>query len=153
MSENSTFRRNLRLIAVFKLVKVVALIAVGVSVLKLVHGGAVDTLYRWITALGLNPDGHYVDVAIGKVAGLRPERLKELGFASFLYAGLFLVEGTGLWLQKRWGEWVTVFITSSLVPLEVFELFHHPSIAKGLMLIVNVGIVVYLVVNIRRQDG
>ncbi|GAA3751231.1 DUF2127 domain-containing protein [Terriglobus aquaticus] len=153
MSENNAFRRNLRLIAVFKLIKVVALIAVGISVLKLVHGGAVDTLYDWITTLGLNPDGHYVDLAVGKVAGMPPERLKEFGFASFLYAGLFLVEGTGLWLQKRWGEWVTVFITSSLVPLEVFELFHHPSVAKGFMLIANLGIVVYLVANIRRQDA
>ena len=129
------------------------MIAIGVSVLKLVHGDVVDTVTRWITAIGLNPDGHYVDLAIGKIAGMRPERLKELGFASFLYAALFAVEGTGLWLQKRWGEWVTVFITGSLLPLEIFELFHRPSIAKGFMLLANIGIVIYLLVNIRRQNA
>ena len=40
---------------------------------------------------------------------------------------LFLVEGVGLWLLKRWAEWLTVIITSSLVPIEIYEIHRHPT--------------------------
>ena len=39
-----------------------------------------------------------------------------------LYAGLFLTEGICLWLEKRWAEWLTVIIISSLIPLEIYDL-------------------------------
>jgi len=75
--------------------------------------------------------------------------VKRLGLVGLLYAGLFLVEGTGLWLQRRWGEWATVVITGLLIPVEVYEILRHPSAAKILVLIVNVAVVGYLVYRIR----
>jgi uncharacterized membrane protein (DUF2068 family) len=70
-----------------------------------------------------------------------------------LYAGLFLVEGTGLWLQRRWGEWATVVITGLLIPVEVYEIFRHPGSAKILVLIVNMAVVGYLVYRIRTNHA
>ena len=68
---------------------------------------------------------------------------------SFNYAGLFLTEGVGLWLMKRWAEWFTIIITSSLVPVEIYELYHQPSATKIVVLIINVAVVIYLVYRIR----
>jgi uncharacterized membrane protein (DUF2068 family) len=69
-----------------------------------------------------------------------------------LYAGLFLVEGTGLWLQRRWGEWATVVITGLLIPLEVYEIFRHPNVLKIVVLVVNVAVVGYLIYRIRTSE-
>jgi uncharacterized membrane protein (DUF2068 family) len=80
-------------------------------------------------------------------------QVKRLGLVGLFYAGLFLVEGTGLWLQRRWGEWTTVVITGLLIPLEVYEIARHPGATKILLLIVNIAVVGYLVYRIRTTDA
>lgn len=142
----------LRLIAVFKLVKALSLILIGFYALKLIHVDAAAQVSHWMSAVGLDPDAPLADRALGKIAGLPPSRFKEVGAGSFVYAGLFLIEGTGLWLQKRWGEWVTVIITGSLIPFEIYELVYKPTIAKGAMLAVNLAVVVYLLVRVLRRN-
>jgi uncharacterized membrane protein (DUF2068 family) len=142
----------LKLIAVFKLVKAVSLITLGIGAIRLGHSGdPTGTMWDVIDKLGFNPGGRYVEHFLSMVSSAPPERFKELGVGSFVYAALFLTEGTGLWLGKRWAEWFTVIITSSLVPLEVYEILRHPSAMKVVVLVLNVAIVVYLVVRIRRE--
>jgi uncharacterized membrane protein (DUF2068 family) len=143
----------LRLIAVFKLFKATLLIIVGVGALKLLHRDVGDTVERWVVASGLNPEGRFVTTAIEKVSALSPQRIKALSLGSMIYAALFLTEGIGLWLLKRWAEWFTIIITSSLVPVEIYEIHHHPTPLKVAVLIINVAIVAYLIVRIRRPPG
>jgi len=78
----------IRLIAVFKLLKAILLIAVGVGALKLLHQDAAGALDRWAAMLGF-------DSALQKLANLPPNKIKGLGVGSFVYAGLFLIEGIG----------------------------------------------------------
>lgn len=73
----------IRLIAVFKLFKASLLIAVGVGAVKLIHNGG-GPLEHWVTMIGLNPGGGYVDRAISKVASI-PPNLRTLAWgASFM---------------------------------------------------------------------
>ncbi|WP_263379916.1 DUF2127 domain-containing protein [Granulicella paludicola] len=142
----------LRLIALFKLVKALSLIAVGVGALKLFHNNnAAEAVTGWAAKFGFNPGGPLVDHALGKIANLPPKDFKELGIGSFVYAALFLTEGFGLWLAKPWAEWFTAIITGSLVPLEIYEIYRHPTAVKVIVLLLNIAIVVYLVVRIRRE--
>jgi uncharacterized membrane protein (DUF2068 family) len=142
----------LRLIAVFKMIKAATLIVTAIGILKLLHNDVASTLEGWIERLGLDPGNHYVVLLMSKVANIDPKKIKELGIASFIYAGLFLTEGIGLWLMKRWAEWFTIIITSSLVPFEVWEIFRHPSAGKIVVLLINVGVVIYLVYRVRKED-
>jgi uncharacterized membrane protein (DUF2068 family) len=142
----------LRLIAVFKLAKALTLIAVGIGALHLTHANSpVDTMTQLAARFGFNPGARYLDHALAKMANLPPKDFRDLGIGSFVYAALFLTEGVGLWLAKHWAEWFTAVITGSLVPLEIFEIHRHPSITKVIVLLLNIAIVVYLVVRIRRQ--
>ena len=61
------------------------------------------------------------------------------------YGLLQLVEGVGLWLLKRWGEYVAVVATSAFLPLEVYELTDKVSWLKVAALLVNLVAVAYLV--------
>ncbi len=61
------------------------------------------------------------------------------------YGALQLLEGVGLWMLKRWGEYVAVVGTSVFLPLEVYELTHHVSWVKVAALVVNLLAVGYLV--------
>ena len=141
--------RMIRLIAAFKLLKAILLIAVGVGALKLLHQDAASALDRWAAMLGFDPGNQYVDRAVQKLANLPPNRIKGLGVGSFVYAGLFLIEGIGLWMVRRWAEWFTVIVTSSLVPVEIYEIHRHPSPVKILVLIINFAVAGYLIYRIR----
>ncbi len=142
----------LRLIGIFKLFKATSLIIVGFGALHLVHNNnAADTITRLAERFGFNPGGHYLDHLLAKIANLPPKDFKDLGIGSFVYAALFLTEGIGLLLQKTWAEWFTTIITASLLPLEIYEIHRHPTAVKGVVLLINVAIVVYLVLRIRNE--
>ena len=141
----------LRLIALFKLLKAALLIAVGMSAFHLIHKDLASVLEHWVRMLGLDPGNRYIDRALQKSANLTPNKIKSFGVVSFIYAGLFLTEGIGLWLVKRWAEWFSVIITTSLVPLEVYEIYRHPSVLKYLVVIINIAAVGYLLYRIRNE--
>ena len=143
----------LRLIAIFKFLKAGLLIALGIGLFRVLHRDIGDVLEHWCEALRLDPGSHFLNLALEKAARLSPEQVKKLGLGSFLYAGLFLAEGTGLWLRKRWGEWLTVIITSSLLPIEIYEIHRHPTSFKWGLLTLNLAIVVYLIYRIRSHKS
>jgi uncharacterized membrane protein (DUF2068 family) len=147
----SSGNRLIRLIALFKLLKAALLIAVSMSALHLLHKDVASVAEHWVAMLGLDPGNRYVDKALQKVADLTPQKIRNFGIVSFIYAGLFLTEGIGLWMVKRWAEWFSVIITTSLVPLEGYEIHRHPSAIKGLVLIVNITVVGYLIYRIRNE--
>src|ERR1700733_15852629 len=147
----SSDTRLIRLIAVFKLLKAVLLIAVGGGAVKLVHTDITGVRAEWVARLGLDPGSRYVGRAILKSATLTPNKIKDLGVGSFIYAALFLTEGIGLWLVKRWAEWFSVIITTSLVPVELYEIYRHPSVIKCLVLVLNIAVVGYLLYRIRNE--
>jgi uncharacterized membrane protein (DUF2068 family) len=146
-----TDNRVIRLIALFKLVKAVLLVVLGMGALHLIHADVASVAEHWVKVLGLDPDNRYVDGALQKIGNLTPEKIRNLGIGSFIYAGLFLTEGIGLWMVKRWAEWFSVIITNSLVPVEVYQIYRHPSPLKILVLILNIAVVAYLVYRIRTE--
>jgi uncharacterized membrane protein (DUF2068 family) len=70
--------------------------------------------------------------------------LHLFGAALLAYAAVEGVEAVGLWLTKRWAEYLTFLVTSSLLPLEVYELTNKLSPFKILAFVINVAVVVYL---------
>jgi uncharacterized membrane protein (DUF2068 family) len=148
---NSRDRRMIRGIALFKLLKAAVLIGVGVAALRLVHMDIGGILTQWVPRIGVVPASRYVGRVILESASLTPTRIKEVGVGSFIYAGLFLTEGIGLWLLKKWAEWMTVVLTSSLVPVEIWEIWRHANVGKVVVLVVNLALVGYLIYLLRGQ--
>ncbi len=150
MTEKKVHGRGLRVIAAFKLLKAAALIAVGVGALKLLHKDVAAIAEHWINVFQVDPHSHFIDLLLEKLAILDDHRLKELSIGTFIYAGIFFVEGVGLALQKRWAEYFTIITTSSLLPIAVYELARRVSIGRWLALAINLGVVAYLIFELRR---
>lgn len=138
----------LRLIAVFKLMKVCALIIAGIFALRLVHADIGTVLEQWVLRLGLDPGSNFLNHAIQRACEIPQDKIWELGAVSFVYAGLFMTEGIGLWFAKRWAEWFTVIITGSLIPFEIYETVHRPTVIRIAVLLINAAVVAYLVYRI-----
>lgn len=131
-------------IGVFKLLKAMVLAPLGVASLlgwseELVRSVA-DRL-RWTGALSGN---HVVQAAVGRLLSLDTRDLREIGAAFVVYAGVFVVEGIGLLRGRPWAEWLTVIVTASFIPFEVYELTRRPGVGKVIAIAVNAAIVAYL---------
>jgi len=145
--------RGLLLIAVFKLLKAIALIGVGIGALKLLHKDVAGVVDGWVNAFRVDPHNRYVYWLLEKLAKVDDRRLKELSIGTFIYAGVFLTEGIGLALRKRWAEYFTIIVTGSFLPLEFYELLRHASFAKAVALLLNVAVVVYLIWEVRSRPA
>jgi uncharacterized membrane protein (DUF2068 family) len=154
MTEKMKRARGLLLIAAFKLLKGLALLALGIGALKLLHTDVAAEAARWIDLLRIDPQNHYIQELMAKIGRIDAQKLKALSIGTFLYSSVFLTEGVGLALQKRWAEYVTIFTTASLLPVEVYEIGKHFSAAKIVVLLINIAVVAYLVNEVRRtQDA
>lgn len=143
--------RGLRVIAIFKLVKALLLIAVGIGAIKLLHKDLTDIASDWIAAMRVDPDNRLVHGLIAKLGLMNDRKLEELSFGSFFYAALLLTEGVGLWMKKRWAEYLTIIITCSLIPLELYEIAKRVTVTRITFLVVNVAIVWYLFIQLRKD--
>ena len=139
----------IRVIALFKLIKALLLLGVGVGALSLRHHDGV--LAGWIHALVFDPHGKLFHEAVEKISGLDTRQLAGIAVGSMVYAAVFLVEGIGLMLRRGWAEVLTTIITISFLPLEIYELIEHKSWMKIGVVVINALIVVYLVHRLRRE--
>jgi uncharacterized membrane protein (DUF2068 family) len=151
MAMASSDSRLLRTIAVFKFIKAALLAAAGIGALRLVKYDIFEYAMQLVGRFHLNPGNRFVAEMLARATNVTPRRLHEFGVIAFIYSALFLAEGIGLWSLKRWGEWVTVVITSSLLPFEIYEVWHRFTWAKIVVLAINVAVVCYLVMRLRRK--
>jgi uncharacterized membrane protein (DUF2068 family) len=134
----------LRTIAVYKLLKVSLLLLVAYGELRLHDASLSAKLLSWLAARPSGLEHDVVKRALQWISGLSESRMHALRFVTLAYATVFAVEGIGLWMRRRWAEWLTTIITASLIPLEVWELFHNPNIGAAAVLAANIAIVGYL---------
>jgi uncharacterized membrane protein (DUF2068 family) len=142
----------LRAIAIDRGLHVVILGALAVGVF-LVASHEVDLRDKFYAVLGAlhgglggptsDSGGGFVD-RIDDFLNLPPDKLQLIGLALVAYAALQLAEAVGLWMQKRWAEYLAVVSTSAFLPLEVYELIDRVTALKIVAMIVNIAILVYL---------
>ena len=141
----------LRTIAVYKLVKVLLLLALAYGEVRLSDASLAAKLVTWASARPLGLEHDVATRFLEWFSGLSASRLHALRIVTFAYAAVFATEGIGLWMQKRWAEWLTVIVTASLIPLEVWELMFRPNIGKAAVLVTNTAIVIYLAWHVRSR--
>ena len=72
------------------------------------------------------------------------QKLWLLAAFAALYASVRFAEAYGLWLGRRWAEWLAALSSAIYVPIELYEIAHHATLLKFGALVINVVIVVYM---------
>lgn len=102
-----------------------------------------------LRASGFKVDQMTLVHELERALATKPSTLALLTIALAAYALLELVEGVGLWLLKRWGEYFAVIATSIFLPLEVHDLLKGVTLTRGVTLAINVAAVIYLLISKR----
>lgn len=144
VAEKRQHNKFLILIAAYKLLQALLFAAVGVGALRLLHKDIGDVLTDLATALRFNPESHIVNFLLDKASVLNDPILRRIGVAAFCYSGLSLAEGIGLYLERAWGEILTLIITASFLPWEVFEIIQKLTWIRVGLLVINFLVFLYL---------
>lgn len=145
--------RLILLIGLFKLFKAALLIGTGVAALVVLPEQLAAHLQAAEMAVGAAPGRGLLARLTERLLELDHNQAQRLGVLALAYAAVFLTEGTGLLLRKRWAEWLTVVVTGSFIPFEVYELWVRFGAGKVVTLILNVAIVIYLTARRLRDRG
>ena len=136
-------------IVAFKAVKTLTLTALGVTLLVNRHQNPIDVMMRAALAVHLPLTSRLFSRALRFASNLTVAKETALALTAFGYAALMGTEGVGLYLRKPWSRWFTIGATSSLIPIELYEILREPHLVRIVVLLVNLAIVIYLV---RRRE-
>jgi uncharacterized membrane protein (DUF2068 family) len=127
--------RGLLLIGIFKLAKAIFFFCLG--------AGAVHLLHK---------ESRLVALLLHKADLIDAHRLRQISVGTFGYSALALTEGIGLLLEKVWAEYLTLILTVSFLPWELYELVRKPDWFRLSLLIINLAVLAYLVWLLRRKN-
>jgi uncharacterized membrane protein len=92
---------------------------------------------------------HAANYLLNQVAHLSAKGVVLIAVVSLVYGSLELLEATGLVLRRRWAEYLVVVATGFGIPLEIREVIVHPTLLRAALLVINVAVVIYLVIDKR----
>lgn len=145
-------RYVLRLIALDRVLHftILTILAVAIFLITRNQNQVRGTFYRVLSDLqggvrGPSSGGHGLVHDVSRVLSLQSRQLDVVGLVILGYALLEGLEAIGLWLGKRWAEYLTFIATTLLLPLEVYELTSTVSVLKMVTFLINLAVVVYLI--------
>jgi uncharacterized membrane protein (DUF2068 family) len=156
-SEPLTRRRHggLLAIAIFKLTKSAFFFAVGIGAFHLLHRNLGLVAAQLEHALHFEPEGRINALIMEHLTTVDNTRLREIGFFTFAYSAVALVEGWGLYCEKVWAEYLTLSLTTMFLPWEVYELVRKPDYGRLALLLINLLVLGYLawILDRKKKDA
>ncbi|NYF90611.1 DUF2127 domain-containing protein [Tunturiibacter empetritectus] len=143
--------RGLMLIGLFKLAKAIFFFCIGAGAIHLLHKDIGDEVTRLALKLRFDPESRLVALLLHKADLIDAHRMRQISVATFGYSALALTEGIGLLLEKVWAEYLTLILTISFLPWELYELVRRPDWFRLSLLLINLAVLAYLVWLLRRK--
>jgi hypothetical protein len=146
--------RYLKLIALFKIFQGLLLLLLGFSLLFLnSRPHWLDQISDWTDDQILLHHSRPVHFLLSKLQDVLAGGgiLRATGLLSLFYCVVLFTEGFGVYFQKRWAEWLMIFATGALIPLEVRHLWYRPGLVALLILLANCFIVWFLYLVLKRE--
>ena len=142
---------GLYLIGLFKLAKAIFFLGVSLGALHFIHHSLPATVQRIVRELHFDPENRLVDLVIDRVGQVTHHKLRLISMGTSLYAMLCTAEAYGLLRRKVWAEFVTLWLSVSFVPWELYESVRRPTAWHFSILAANLVIVSYLLWLLRRK--
>ena len=142
---------GLLIIGLFKLSKAVFFVGVALGALHFIHHDLSQSLTHLFNVLRFDNENRFVGLVLGKAELVTHHRIRLFSMGTALYGLLCSVEGTGLLLRKVWAEYLTLWLSVSFVPWEMYEVVRHGNAWRLGILLMNLAITAYLVWLLRRK--
>jgi uncharacterized membrane protein (DUF2068 family) len=138
--------KGVRTVATVEFTKGIIVVLAGMGLFSMRHkdiGGVAESLLEF---LHINPHHHhhFYGIFIDLMHRVSDVRLWKIAVVAAVYVTLRFVEAYGLWYVRPWAEWMAIASGAVYIPFEAVDLLRHPTWFRWLVIVVNVGIVLYM---------
>jgi uncharacterized membrane protein (DUF2068 family) len=144
--------KGLLIIGSFKLLKAILFLSLGIGALHFINADLSETVHRIVQANNFDSDSRFVATVLDKVDEIDDHRLRIVSMGSFAYAGVAVVEGVGLLMELTWASYLTLILSISFLPWELYEIARDPALWRFLVLATNLAIVAYLLWFLKMEE-
>jgi uncharacterized membrane protein (DUF2068 family) len=142
---------GLFLIGLFKLSKAIFFLGVSLGALHFLHHDLSETFDHVVRELRFDPESRLVDFVTDHLPEVTHHRLRLISLGTFLYAALCTTEAYGLLRRRVWAEFVTMWLSVSFLPWELWEIVRRPTMWHLGILLANLVVVAYLFWMLKRK--
>jgi uncharacterized membrane protein (DUF2068 family) len=144
----------LRIFAVERFIRALVFAALAIAVWRFsvsrlsfeqAYDRALPPLKALLTDLGFRVDHSKLLGLLHDAFTVDPRTLGYIAIGLGAYTVIEVIEGVGLWLVKRWGEYFAMIATSLGLPLEIYDLANKVTVLRVVAFVINLGLVLYLV--------
>ncbi|CAN5403145.1 hypothetical protein BH20VER3_BH20VER3_01170 [soil metagenome] len=145
--------RYLKMIAIFKILQGMTLLAIGISLLFLhSRAGWLDAISDWVDGELMVAHSRTMLFFLNRLQDVVTGGLLQMtGLIALFTAVVLCTVGIGVYFQKHWAELLLVLATATLIPFEIRHAIFHPGVVVIIILAVNCLIVWYLYRVLRRE--
>jgi uncharacterized membrane protein (DUF2068 family) len=136
--------KGVRAVATLEFSKGVIVVLAGLGVLSMRHRDIWGVAESLLEFFHVNPHRHYVGIFIDLVYRVSDIRLWKIAVIAAVYVILRFVEAYGLWYVKPWAEWLAIASGTIYIPFEMADLMHRITWLRVVVIVVNLGIVLYM---------
>jgi uncharacterized membrane protein (DUF2068 family) len=136
--------KGVRTVATLEFTKGVVVVLAGLGIFSMRHKDIWGVTESFLEFFHVNPYHHYVGIFINLVYRLSDMHLWKIALLAAIYVTLRFVEAYGLWRIRPWAEWLAIASGSIYVPFEIEDLLRRPDYVRFLIIVINVGIVLYM---------
>ncbi len=137
--------KGVRAVALLEFAKGMVIVLAGLGIFHMRHRDIWGVAESLLEFFHVNPHQHYVGVFIDLVYRISDIYLWKIAVIAALYVTLRFIEAYGLWYLRPWAEWMAIASGGIYVPFEAMDLIRRPSWFRLLVIVLNIGIVLYLV--------
>ena len=150
--QSSTKKRAPTLYAIIalKLVKGTLLLLLALGVYSLAGKDLGDAYDHFLRLIHLDPENKFFSAIGDRLDKVTPSHVRQVASGTFLFGLFLLISGGGLIFRAPWAIWLAIGESGFFIPIEIYELVRHPSYEVLTVLVVNVMIVSYLLLNRHR---
>jgi uncharacterized membrane protein (DUF2068 family) len=136
--------KGVRTVATLEFIKGMVVALAGLGVFTMRHQDIWGITESFLEYFHVNPYHYYVGIFIDLVYRISDIHLWKIAVLAAVYVTLRFVEAYGLWYIRPWAEWLAIASGSIYVPFEVADLLRRPDLFRLLVIVINVGIVLYM---------
>ncbi len=138
--------KGVRTVATVEFTKGILVVLAGLGVFSMRHKDIVGVTGSFLEFLHVSPHHHHhlFGVFIALVYRISDVRLWKIAVIAIVYVTLRFVEAYGLWYIRPWAEWMAIASGGVYIPFEAVDFFRRPTWFRLLIIVVNVGIVLYM---------
>ena len=145
MHKDFTSKVGIRAIALFEMFKGFLGLAVGITLISLLHKDLERIAESVLGYLHIDPTGHFAQMFVERASKINESNIVIAIVIAFVYTIIRMIEAYGLWRLRTWAEWFAIISGSIYLPVELYEVIKKPDVLHFAIFFGNILIVLYLI--------